>query len=211
MMQSAFTAFLNWYAAYGYPVLFFGVLLENAGVPVPGETSVLVAAFLASPAGGARFQLGAVIALTCAAAILGDNLGYWLGRGLARRWLQSGRAFLFLTPQRLQKAEGYFARYGAWTVFIARFLAGLRVLAAPAAGIAGMHWPRFFLANAAGALAWATAISLLGYFFGRSWEWLHHWLNWGAWIFLAAILLAVALRYLWRARSRPAEEENGKP
>jgi membrane protein DedA with SNARE-associated domain len=197
-MQGAFQAFVEWYAAYGYPALFLGVLLENAGVPVPGETAVLVASFLASPAGGGRFHLGGVIAVACAAAIVGDNVGYWLGRRLARPWLQRGRGFLFLTPQGLQKAEGYFARYGAWTVFVARFVTGLRVLAAPAAGVAGMHWPRFFAANAAGALAWASAVSLLGYFFGRSWEALHHGLSWGAWIILGALLLVLGLRYLWR-------------
>jgi membrane protein DedA with SNARE-associated domain len=204
-MQGAFEAFLEWYAAYGYPVLFLGVLLENAGVPVPGETAVLVASFLASPASGGRFQLGWVIALTCAAAMLGDNVGYWLGRRLARPRLRSGRGFLFLTPQRFRKVEDYFARYGVWTVFGARFVAGLRVVGAPAAGAGGMHWASFFVANAVGALAWATTVSLLGYFFGRSWDLLHHWLSWGAWVIPAAVLLALGLRYLWRARSRHPE------
>jgi Zn-dependent protease/CBS domain-containing protein len=73
-MDRAFEAFVEWYGAYGYPVLFLGVLLENAGVPVPGETAVLVAGFLASPAGGERFRLGWVIALATAAAVLGDNV-----------------------------------------------------------------------------------------------------------------------------------------
>jgi membrane protein DedA with SNARE-associated domain len=204
-MQGAFEDFLAWYAAYGYPVLFLGVLLENAGVPVPGETAVLVASFLASPAGGARFHLGWVIGLTCVAAVLGDNLGYWLGRRWARPRLQRNRGFLFLTPERFQKAEAYFTRYGIWTVLVARFIAGLRVVAAPAAGAAGMHWPRFFLANATGALAWAITVSLLGYFFGRSWELLHHWLYWGAWLIPAGILLVVGLRYLWRRRGKRPE------
>jgi membrane-associated protein len=200
-MQNAFDAFLDWYAAYGYPVLFLGVLLENAGVPVPGETAVLVAAFLASPAGGGRFTLVWVVVLTCAAAVAGDNLGYWLGRRLARPRLASGRRFLFLTPERFRKAEGYFTRYGAWTVFAARFIAGLRVVAAPAAGIAGMHWPRFFLANAAGALAWAVAVSLLGYYFGRSWGLLHHWLNWGVWVVLGGLVVVLAVRHFRRRRA----------
>src|SRR5256885_3137494 len=164
-----FEGFMHEYAAYGYPVLFVGVLLENAGIPVPGETAVLVAGFLASPAGGARFDLGWVIALTFAAAVLGDNLGFWLGRRLARPRLQRGRAFLLLTPQALRAAEGYFARYGTLTVFVARFVTGLRVVAALAAGTAAMPWGRFFLANAGGALAWASTVSLLGHFFGRSW------------------------------------------
>ena len=200
-MQGIFETFLAWYAAYGYPVLFLAVLLESAGVPMPGETSVLVAAFLASPAGGARFHLGWVIALTCAAAILGDNLGYWVGRRFGRPWLQRGRSVLFLTPERFRKAEDYFRRYGAGTVFVSRFVAGLRVVAGPAAGAAGMHWPRFLLANAAGGLAWAVTVGLLGYFLGRSWELLHHWLRWGSWIAVAA-LAVIGLVYVWRTRAK---------
>ena len=206
-MQHTFEIFAEWYAAYGYPVLFLGVLLENAGVPVPGETAVLIAGFLASPAGGARFSLGMVVALTFAAAVLGDNFGFWLGHRFARPRLGRGRRFLLLTPQALHTAERYFARYGTLTVFLARFITGLRVVAALAAGTAGMPWPRFIVANAAGALLWATTVSLLGYFFGRSWQLLHHWLGWGSWIILACVLFVVALRYLWR-RFRPRKGQS---
>src|SRR5258705_996751 len=143
-MQHAFTIFTGWYVAYGYPVLFLGVLLENAGIPVPGEAAVLAAGFLASPAGGARFSLGLVITLAFAAAILGDNFGFWLGRHLARPRLQRGHGFLALTHQALGTAESYFARYGVWTVLVGRFVTGLRVIVALAAGTAGMPWARFF-------------------------------------------------------------------
>ena len=78
-MDVSFQFFATHYATYGYSLLFLGVLLENAGLPVPGETAVLVAGFLASPAGGGQFAIGWVIAITMAAAILGDNLGFWLG------------------------------------------------------------------------------------------------------------------------------------
>src|SRR6266699_351415 len=103
---------LKEYSHYGYPVLFTGVLLENAGIPVPGETAVLVAGFLASPAGGSHFHIVWVILLTLIAAVIGDNLGFWLGHRWARPRLQQGRGFLLLTPKTLQLAEGYFARYG---------------------------------------------------------------------------------------------------
>jgi membrane-associated protein len=199
-VHSAYDAFLAWYATYGYPVLFLGVLLENAGLPVPGETAVLVAAFLASPAGGGHFRLGWVIALTCAAAVLGDNAGYWLGRRLARPRLSAGRGFLFLTPERFRTVEVYFTRYGPATVFAARFVAGLRVIAGPAAGAAGMHWPHFFLANAAGALAWAVAVGLLGYFLGRSWGVVQHWVSHGTWLLVALVLGVLLVRVLWRRR-----------
>ena len=83
-MDHAFESLLDWCATYGYPVLFLGVLLENAGLPLPGEAAVLASGFLASPAGGARFRLGYVIGVAFVGAVLGDNLGFWLGRGLVR-------------------------------------------------------------------------------------------------------------------------------
>jgi membrane protein DedA with SNARE-associated domain len=201
-MGATFDALAGWYAAYGYPVLFLGVLLENAGLPVPGEAAILVAGFLASPAGGGRFDLGLVVALAFAAAVLGDNAGFWLGRRLARPRLQRGHGFLALTPSAMRAADRYFERYGIWTVFLGRFVTGLRVIVGLAAGTSGMPWSRFFPANAAGALAWATAASLLGYFFGRSWHLLHHWLSWGSWIMLGGASLVVVLFYLWGRWSR---------
>jgi membrane-associated protein len=181
---------------YGYPALFIGVLLENAGLPVPGETAVLVAGFLASPAGGSRFSILWVILITVVAAILGDNLGFWLGHRWARPRLQKKQRFLFLTPKAFELAESYFQRYGVWTIFFARFITGLRVVGALAAGTAGMHWPRFLMANAAGALAWATTMSLLGYFFGHSWELLHKWLTRGGLIILGCVIVLLAVPYL---------------
>ncbi len=200
-MQHAFATFTGWYMAYGYPVLFLGVLLENAGVPVPGEAAVLAAGFLASPAGGARFSLGLVITLAFTAAVLGDNFGFWLGRRLARPRLQRGHGFLALTPQALSTAEGYFARYGVWTVLVGRFVTGLRVIVALAAGTAGMPWWRFFPANAAGAFAWASAVGLLGYFFGRSCQLLHYGPAWAPWIILGCAVFAMVLLHL-RSRLR---------
>ena len=199
-MQGIFETFLAWYAAYGYPVLFLAVLRRTPACPCRARPPSWWRLSWPVPAGGERFHLVWVIVLACSAAVVGDNLGYWVGRRFARPWLQRGRGFLFLTPERFHQAEDYFTRYGAGTVFIARFLAGLRVVAAPAAGAAGMHWPRFFIANAAGGLAWAVTVGLLGYFLGRSWELLHDWLSWGSWIALG-VLAAVGLLYLWRTRS----------
>jgi membrane-associated protein len=168
------------------------------GVPLPGETAVLIAGFLSSPAGGGHFFIVWVILLTAVAAVIGDNVGFWLGRELARPRLQSGRRFLFLTPKMMQLAEGYFQRYGVWTVFFARYITGLRVVAALAAGTAGMPWWEFLLANAAGAVAWATSISLLGYFFGQSLHLLHTYMSRGGLILVGCIIVLVGLPYLWR-------------
>src|SRR5262249_10248125 len=159
VVDNLYQDFVEWYSTYGYLALFVGVLLENAGLPVPGETAVLIAGFLCSDAGGGRLHLGWVIATTTVAAVIGDNIGFWLGRELARPRLQAGKRFLFLTPSAAQLAESYFERYGIWTVFFARFVAGLRVIGALAAGTAGMRWSHFLAANAGGAVTWAVTIS----------------------------------------------------
>jgi membrane protein DedA with SNARE-associated domain len=194
--MNAFEQFTQQLEIYGYPLLFGGVLLENAGIPLPGETAVVVAGFLSSPAGGSHFNLLSVILTVFIAAVIGDNLGFWLGHRYARPRLANGKGFLILTPKTLELAEGYFKHYGVWTVFFARFIAGLRIVGALAAGTAGMHWTHFLAANAAGALTWATAISVLGYFFGHSWELLHHMLGRGALIIAACIAILVGLRFL---------------
>jgi membrane protein DedA with SNARE-associated domain len=201
-MDDWFRFFADHYATYGYPILFLGVMLENAAVPVPGETAVMVAGFLASPEGGSRFHLGTVIGVTALAAMLGDNLGFWLGYRLARPRLLSGRRFLLLTPEAFAAAERYFQRYGIWTVFLARFVAGLRVVGALAAGTAGMPWPHFAAANAAGAVAWAVTASLLGYFFGHSVRLLHEWLGRGGVVLLVCLIVLIGVPYAWRRLHR---------
>jgi membrane protein DedA with SNARE-associated domain len=194
-------ALTSWLSAYGYPVLFAAVFAESAGVPVPGETAVLTAGLLASRP-GSPLSLTWVIVITILAAVLGDNLGFWVGRRWARGRLQQGKRFLILTPAALQAVEGYFTHYGSLTIFFARFVTGLRVVAALAAGTSGMTWPRFLLANAGGAAVWAVAMSLLGYFFGQSWEALHKWLGRGALLILACVALLAGLAYLWRRFQR---------
>lgn len=210
-MLDFFQAFADEYAHYGYPVLFVGVLLENAAIPVPGETAVLLAGFLASPAGGHRFELGLVIGLTVLAAVVGDNIGFWLGRRWARPRLQAGRRFLVLTPPVMQRAERYFQRYGVWTVFLARFVAALRVAGALAAGTAGMAWSHFFLANLAGAVAWGTTVSLLGYFFGHSLHLLETWLGRGGLALLGILVLALGLPWLWQHIGKRRIESSERP
>lgn len=192
-----FQALAEWLSHYGYPVLFLIVFAENAGVPLPGETAVLVAGLLAGRP-DPPLAIVWVIVVVFLAAVLGDNLGFWLGRRLARRRLEQGKRFLFLTPATLQSVEGYFEHYGLLTIFFARFVTGLRVVAALAAGTSRMTWPHFVLANAGGALAWAGSMSLLGYFFGQSWELLHKWLGRGALIILGSVVLLVGVPYLWR-------------
>ena len=198
--------FADWYKDYGYPVLIVGVLLENAGIPVPGETAVFLAGFLCSEAGGRHFALRWVILLTIVAAILGDNLGYWLGRRFARPRLQVCKRFLFLTPQLLEKIEGYFLRYGSWTIFFARFITGLRVVGAMAAGTAGMPWGRFFFANATGACLWAIVITLVGFYSGEYLDTVAKWLGRSGMIALGVVIVVGAILYFCRKWKRAQQE-----
>lgn len=196
-------------SALAYVALMFGIMLENAGIPLPGETALLIAGYLCSDAGGHRLRLGLVIVASFLGAVIGDNLGYWLGRRLARPRLAAGKRFLFLTPERFLRAEAYFHRCGAATVFFGRWVALLRIAAGPAAGAAGMAWWRFVIANAAGAAVWATGIALLGYAAGPAWEALQKWLGRGAWIAAGAIVLTVVVwRLVWwvRYKRRPSPQ-----
>jgi membrane-associated protein len=197
--------------SYGYPVLFLVVILENAGIPVPGETTVLLAGFFCSPAGGEKFHLEWVILITVVAAVMGDNIGFWLGYRFARARLQAGKRFLLLTPKTLQLAEGYFERYGLWTIFFARFITGIRVIGALSAGTAGMKWPRFLAANASGAVAWAVTMALLGYFFGHAWDLLHEWMRDGSYVVLGIVVIAAGALYLrYKLRKRATARLDAK-
>jgi membrane protein DedA with SNARE-associated domain len=146
---------------YGLAFLFFIVFLESAGVWVPGETALVAAGVLAS---NGHFSIAAVIGLAALGAILGDNVGYWIGRIYGRK--------LFLRFRRLEavlpRAERFFRRHGGKAVFLARFIAGLRVTGAWMAGISHMPWWRFLFWNALGGIAWATGIGLVAYYLGRA-------------------------------------------
>jgi len=150
---------------HGLLILFVLVAVESAGVPLPGETALIAAGVLASQG---HFSLRAVIAVAALGAIVGDNIGYVLGR-------TGGKALLHKLPlvrdhfdRALPQAERYFKRHGSKTVFIGRFVAILRVTVAWVAGISRMHWWKFFAWNAAGAVVWASVFGTVSYYFGKA-------------------------------------------
>ena len=151
--------------SYGLILLFLVVAGESAGIPLPGETALVAAAILATQH---HYNIGAVIAVAASAAILGDNAGYWVGRTGGRRLLERWGPIRRYAQRVLPPGERFFEKHGGKTVFIARFVAVLRVSAAWLAGITQMTWWRFFLWNAAGGIAWATLVGLLAYYFGRA-------------------------------------------
>jgi membrane protein DedA with SNARE-associated domain len=146
---------------YGLLFLFGIVALESAGAWVPGETALVAAAVLASKG---HLQIEFVIVVAALGAIIGDNVGYWIGRLGGRRLAER----LPWLARFLPRAERFFARHGGKAVFFARFLAGLRVTGAWMAGMSRMTWWRFLGWNALGGIVWATAIALVGYYFGRA-------------------------------------------
>jgi membrane protein DedA with SNARE-associated domain len=186
------------FARYGYAVVFVGVFLENAGLPVPGETALLAGAALSRS--GALF-LPWVIATAIAAAIFGDNIGFLIGRRGGRVLLDRFGSKLGLTPDRLVEFDRFFDKHGAKTVFIARFVTGLRVVGAVLAGASGLPWGRFLLYNATGAVAWATTFGAVGYFLAYSWETLEEWIGRSGLALLAAVAIIAVVAVLRRRRA----------
>ncbi len=149
----------------GYPLLFLLVMAESSGVPVPGETGLITASILASQG---KLEIALVIVLAAAGAIVGDNMGYLIGRKGGRWLLQRPGAFHSHRMRVLESGEPFFERHGPKAVFFGRFLLGLRVWASWLAGATRMHWRSFVLWNALGGITWAIAIGLIAYFLGNS-------------------------------------------
>jgi membrane protein DedA with SNARE-associated domain len=150
---------------YGLVILFVLIAMESAGIPVPGETALVAAGVLASHG---DMSIVAVITVAAAAAIIGDNVGYWVGRLGGRKLLQKASLVDRHASRVLPWSERFFQRHGGKTIFLARFVAVLRVTAAWIAGISRMHWWQFFLWNAAGGIVWAVAVGLVAYYVGEA-------------------------------------------
>ena len=149
---------------HGYWAVFVIVMMESAGVPLPGETALVLAAVFAGATG--QLDIAWVIALAAAGAIIGDNIGFWFGRTYGLPFLQRYGQFIHLSENRLKLGQHLFARHGAKVVFFGRFVAVLRIFAALLAGVNRYGWGQFLFYNAAGGIIWATSFGLAGYFFG---------------------------------------------
>ena len=150
---------------FGYPLLFALVAAESSGVPIPGETALITAAVLASQG---KMEIALVIPIAALAAIVGDNIGYQIGRRGGRWLLQRPGRFQRQRLEVLALGEPFFERHGPKAVFFGRFLLGLRVWASWLAGATRMRWRAFFFWNALGGICWATGIGLLAYFAGNA-------------------------------------------
>ncbi len=149
---------------YGYWAIFFGILLENLGLPIPGETVTLAGGFLA---GSHQLNYGYVVGDAALGATIGGNLGYWIGRwGGWPLLLKLGR-FFRVQETKLEEIRRQFSENAGKAVFLGRFIALLRIFASPLAGIAEMPYWRFTLYNTAGAITWATVMVTLAFFAGQ--------------------------------------------
>lgn len=187
---------LDLFARYGYAVVFGGVFLENTGLPVPGETVLLAGAALAHHG---QLSLLWVIVTAIVAAILGDNLGFFIGRRGGRRIAERHGWRIGLTPNRLIQFDRFFERHGPKTVFAARFITGLRVVGAVLAGGSGMAWPTFLFYNASGAIVWCTTVAFAGYSLAYSWDTLERWIG-RTGLFALALVIVIGLIGFARAR-----------
>jgi membrane protein DedA with SNARE-associated domain len=182
---------------YGYWAVAAALLLENAGLPVPGETILLLASFLAFTE--RDLQLGWIILIATVAATVGDNLGYFAGQYGGRPLIERYRHLFLIGDRTIARGEKLFERYGAATILFARFVFGMRIIAGPLAGALRMPWRRFAVFNLLGAGLWVTAIAFAGYVFGSRWNLLMHFMKRFD-LALAAVLVVVAA-WVW-ARSR---------
>jgi len=184
---------------YGVWAIALLIMLEDFGIPVPGETILIAGAVYA---GAGRLNIVAVGVAGFIAAIIGDNIGFAIGhfggRALALRW---GK-YVFLTEERLDKAQGFFDRRGAIVITFARFVEGLRQANGIIAGIAGMHWRRFLAFNALGAALWVGTWVSLGYLAGQHIATIYHYITVYSYYVLIAVAVFVLAYVAWRLRRR---------
>jgi membrane protein DedA with SNARE-associated domain len=187
---------------YGYLGVGGMLFLEDFGVPVPGEIMLIAAAVFA---GAGQMNIAVVFVVAALAAVIGDNIGFIVGhfggRPLAVRF---GR-YVFLTPERLEKAENYFNAHGGKVVTIARFIDGLRQINGLLAGIAGMHWLKFLGYNALGAVLWVGTWCALGYLAGENIVEIYDTFERYKWYVIGALAVVIAIVITRRVRRGRAE------
>lgn len=182
---------------WGYLALAAGLLGEDAGLPLPGETVLMWASFLAQKS--SQLNLAWVVLVGIAAAILGDNSGFWVGKKLGPRLLKWARNSLH-RGEDVDVATDQIRRHGGATVFWARYIFGLRTIAGPVAGALGMEWRRFLLFNALGACTWVTTVALIGYGFGNAFQSLAGYIEKGSWA-ISVVLFTIGY-VVWRREKK---------
>lgn len=183
---------------WGYLVIFLGAMLESAaflGLVIPGESLVLVAGFFAAQG---LLDLDVLMITVAIGAALGDSIGYEMGRRMGRPALVHHGSRFGVTDARVGKADAFFARHGSKAVFLGRFVGFARALVPFLAGASRMAYRKFLLYNVSGAVLWASAMVLLGYFLGAGWQTAERWIGRASAIFGGIVVFALLLVWLWR-------------
>jgi membrane protein DedA with SNARE-associated domain len=203
MIHFATSNLLQFLTTYGYWAVLIFVAIESIGIPFPGETMLLAAAIFAGTTH--RLSIPLVILAAASGAILGDNLGFWVGREGGFRLLRRYGHFIRLDERKLKLGIYLFRRHGGKVVFFGRFIAVLRAWAAFLAGTNRMRWPTFLLFNALGGIVWASVYGLGGYFLGNNIHRLTGLVG-TITIILAALIILAGLVFVWR-NERQLEEK----
>jgi membrane protein DedA with SNARE-associated domain len=210
--QPVLPGFLNDLASplahYGLWAVLVLVLIEDFGIPLPGETILIAAAIYA---GSGRLNVVAVGLVGFAAAVIGDNIGYVIGRVGGRALISRWGKYIFLTPERLDKTEKFFERHGGKIITVARFIEGLREANGIIAGIGKMHWLKFAAFNALGAALWVGTWVSIGYLAGQHITTIYNDVTrYSLYVLLAAVVVIagwIVHRVRKHRRPRPAQAE----
>src|SRR5258705_374243 len=184
---------------YGLWAIGLLITLEDFGVPVPGETILIAGAIYA---GAGRINIFALSIVAFAAAVFGDNIGFAIGHFGGRALALRFGKYVFLTEERLDKAENFFDRRGAIVITFARFVEGLRQANGIIPGITGMHWLRFVVFNAIGAALWVGTWVTIGYFAGSNITTVYHYITLYSYYVLAGLVVLIVGYIVWRRRRR---------
>ncbi|MDA8168688.1 MAG: VTT domain-containing protein [Nitrospiraceae bacterium] len=192
----------NW----AYMIIFLAAFLESSaflGLLVPGETAVVVAGFLSAQG---YLGLADCLAAVSLGAVLGDSVGYVLGKKVGRGYFERHEKLVLIKRKHLDKVDSYFRAHGGKTIFFGRFIGILRALAPFVAGMGGMHYGRFASYNVAGGILWAVSFTLLGYFFGQSWHLVEKWAGRAGLLILVFFLVLLGFSYLFKLLARRQKE-----
>ncbi len=194
---------------YGYGIVFLAIMIESMGVPFPGETTLLIASAYAASSG--VLNIFGVIGSAAGGAMIGDSLGYWIGREGGRRLIRRYGKFVGLTEDRYQRAQDYLKRHGGKAVFFGRFVSIARTWIAVLVGAHHLNYFQFLLYNVLGGIVWASIYGSLGYAFGSNLPLLETWVKRaGLTITIIAIVLVIYLFYLRRKR-KLAKQQLSEP
>jgi len=188
------------FAQYGYVIVFGAIMIESMGVPFPGETMLLIASAYA--AGNPSMSIYTIIACAAGGAIVGDNLGYWIGREGGRRLIIKYGKYVGLTDERYLRAQDFLKRHGGKAVFFGRFVSVARTWIAVLVGAHHLNWLQFLLYNVLGGIVWASLYGALGYFFGQNLPYLEKILKDVGFGLTAGVIAAAVIYFFIRKRRK---------